>query len=55
MADKSQPDPRAEIQSDGPAHTEARSFQLLPQLRHANARLTLQNGVQDLWFLSELQ
>ena len=41
--------------SGGPAHTEARSFQLLPQLRHTDARFTLQNGMQDLRLLSELQ
>ena len=39
----------------GPAHTEARPFQLLPQLRHTDARLTLQNGMQDLRLLPELQ
>jgi enoyl-CoA hydratase/carnithine racemase len=34
---------------------EARPFQLLPQLRHPDARFTLQNGVQDLRLFSELQ
>jgi enoyl-CoA hydratase len=39
----------------GPACAEARPFQLLPQLRRADARFTLQNGLQDLRLLSELQ
>src|SRR6185437_5151099 len=37
----------------GPGHAEDRPVQLLPQLRDADARLTLQNGVHDLRLLPD--
>jgi hypothetical protein len=54
MADNNTLDPGASSQQP-PSAQKTRCFQLLPKLWVADARITLQNGLHDLWVLSELQ
>jgi hypothetical protein len=54
MAEEKTQEAASPVQQAQPG-AEGRPFQLLPQLRHPDARFTLQNGVQDLRLLSELQ